>query len=112
LERLSAMKFLAPPSRALAILALTFAVGCATMGVRSAVSMKVKRTDSAPKDALVYVDEEFIGTLAFVAERGVRVPEGEHRLSVEKNGYYPFDQIIVSDREPIFVEVTMLKLPE
>lgn len=82
------------------------------MGLRSAVSMKVKRSEGSPKDALVYIDEQYIGTLAYVEARGVRLPEGEHRISVEKNGYHPYDVLVVSDREPISVDVRMLKLPE
>ncbi len=93
-------------------LALSLALGCATMGLRSAVSMKVKRDPKAPADALVYIDEQYIGTLGAVAKRGVRVPEGQHRLTVEKSGYFPYDTLIVSDREPISLEVALLKLPE
>src|SRR6187551_907556 len=97
----------------LTFLALTAPLsGCATMGLKSAVSMKVERDPAAPKDALVYIDEQFVGTLDAVAERGVRVPEGEHRLSVEKAGYHPYDTLIVSDREPIFLKITLLKLPD
>ncbi|HSC86324.1 MAG TPA: PEGA domain-containing protein [Polyangiaceae bacterium] len=86
--------------------------GCATMGMRSAVSMKVTRDPKAPRDALVYIDEQYIGTLGFVAQRGVRVPEGEHRVTVEKTGYYPFDAIVVSDRDNILLDVKMLALPD
>ena len=93
-------------------LTAAFSGGCATMGLRSAVSMKVERDPKTPRDALVYIDEQYVGTLAFVAARGVRVPEGHHRLSVEKNGYFPFDALIVSDREPIRLKVSLLKLPE
>jgi len=96
---------------AMALLALLLG-GCATMGLKSAVSMKVEREPSAPKDALVYVDEQYIGTLGFVAQRGVRVPEGQHRVSVEKAGYHPYDTLIVSDRQPIALKVSMLKLPD
>lgn len=82
------------------------------MGLQAAVSMKVERDPSAPKDALVYIDEQYIGTLDFVASRGVRLPEGEHRISVEKNGYHPFDALVVSDRQPIHLKISLLKLPD
>jgi len=94
------------------LLGAGLALGCATMGLRSAVPMKVERPEGTPKDALVYVDEQYVGTLELVAKNGMRIPEGEHRLSVEKNGYYPFDTIIVSDRDPIVVRVELLKLPD
>jgi hypothetical protein len=82
------------------------------MGLRSAVSMKVTHTSDTPKDALVYIDGEYVAKLGTVAKRGVRVPEGKHRISVERNGYFPFDTVVVSDRKPIFVEVEMLPLPD
>ncbi len=94
------------------VLGAAMALGCATMGLRSVVPMKVERPEGTPKDALVYVDEQYVGTLDLVAKNGMRIPEGEHRLSVEKNGYYPYDTIIVSDRDPIVVRVELLKLPD
>lgn len=85
---------------------------CHTMGLTAAVSMKVDRARGTPGDALVYIDEQFVGTLATVAARGVRLPEGEHRVSVEKNGYHPYDVLVVSDRKPIHLQVALLPLPE
>ncbi len=103
-----------PRVGALGCLALFLALplGCATMGLRSAVSMTVKPGEQTPADALVYIDGQYIGSLAAVAARGVRVPEGEHRLTVEKNGYFPYDTIIVSDLDPIALKVELLRLPE
>lgn len=86
--------------------------GCATMGLRSAVSMKVSRAEETPKDALVYIDGQYVAKLGTVVKRGVRVPEGKHRISVERNGYFPFDAVVVSDRKPIHLEVEMLELPD
>lgn len=85
--------------------------GCATMGLRSAVDMRVQMSPNTPPSALVYVDGHYIGSLAAVVARGVRVPEGEHRLSVEKTGYFPFDTIVVSDVDPILLDVDLLPLP-
>ena len=82
------------------------------MGLRSAVDMTVDLGPHAPPSALVYVDGHYIGTLAAVAARGVRVPEGKHRLSVEKTGYFPFDAIIESDLHPIHLDIDLLPLPQ
>ncbi len=92
--------------------ALLVSGGCATMGLRSAVDMTVKMGHGAPPSALVYIDGQYIGSLAAVVARGVRVPEGKHRLTVEKTGYFPYDTIIESDLEPILVEVELLPLPD
>ena len=37
---------------------------------------------TAPRDASVSIDEEYIGPLGIVAARGVRLPVGEHRITV------------------------------
>jgi hypothetical protein len=58
------------------------------------------------------VDGRYIGTLAAVEARGVRLVEGEHRISVEKVGYFPFDAVVVSDLKPIHLTVEMLELPD
>ena len=95
-----------------ALLAISLAEGCATQGLRPAVSMKVERHEDTPKSALVYIDEQYIGTLGYVAARGVRLPEGEHRITVEKTGYFPYDVVVVSDREPIHLSVRLQRLPD
>ncbi len=99
--------------RGLPLLLLShLSLGCATAGLRSAVSMSVERSEKSPKSALVYIDEQYIGTLAMVERRGVRLPEGEHRVTVEKAGYFPFDALVVSDREPIRLRVELIRVPD
>lgn len=85
---------------------------CATMGLRSAVDMTVQVSENTPKEALVYIDGNYIGTLAAVEARGVRVPEGKHRFTVEKAGYFPFDAMIESGFDPIHLKINLLKLPD
>ena len=92
--------------------ALMLACGCATMGLRSAVDMSVTMGEHTPPSALVYVDGRYIGSLAAVVARGVRVPEGRHRLTIERTGYFPYDRIIVSALDPIELKVDLLALPE
>lgn len=84
-----------------------------TMGLRSAVDVTLVAPPETPGRALVYVDETYIGTLAQVIHLGgLRLPEGKHRISIEKTGYYPFDTVVVSRRHPIRLEVEMLRLPD
>ena len=80
--------------------------------LRSAVSLRLTPSDRTPADASVYVDERFIGLLGYVAARGVRLPEGEHRITVKRDGYLPWDRIVVSDREPIRLPVTLARIPD
>jgi hypothetical protein len=44
--------------------------------VRAAVSLKLQKSEKSPRDASVYIDEEYVGPLGFVAVRGVRLPVG------------------------------------
>lgn len=79
---------------------------------RAAVHLSLARAVETPRDASVYIDEQFVGFLGVVAARGVRLPEGEHRISVEKVGYFPWDRMVVSDRKPIALDVELRKIPE
>ena len=79
---------------------------------RAAVPLTVERTTQTPRDASVYIDEQFVGFLGVVAARGVRLPEGEHRISVEKVGYFPWDRLVISDRTPIALNVELRRIPE
>lgn len=47
--------------------------------------------ESPPKTAKVTVDDQPIGALDFVIKRGVALPPGKHRITVEAPGYLPWD---------------------
>ena len=79
---------------------------------RAAVKLSLERAAATPRDASVYIDEQFVGFLGVVAARGVRLPEGEHRITVEKVGYFPWDLEVVSDRKPIHLKVELRKVPD
>jgi hypothetical protein len=79
---------------------------------RAAVHLNVARADDTPRDASVYIDEQFVGFLGVVSARGVRLPEGEHRVTVERAGYFPWDRLVVSERQPLFLTVELRKIPE
>lgn len=73
------------------------------------------------RDASVTVDDQYIGALAFVASRGVALPPGKHRITVEKTGYFPWDrEIIASEKpsgedgkpKPISLVVELVKIPD
>ena len=38
--------------------------------------------------------DQIVGTLDMVKARGVAMPPGQHRVSVEREGYFPFDTIV------------------
>lgn len=97
---------------ALLLAVATTHAGCTSIGLRSAVSMRMTRVNNAPRDASVYIDEEFIGPLYYVAAHGVRLPTGTHRISVLRDGYFPWDRTIEADRQPIFLEVDLMPIPD
>ncbi|HEX3595799.1 MAG TPA: hypothetical protein VHU80_11880 [Polyangiaceae bacterium] len=79
---------------------------------RAAVSLRIKRAPRTPADAFVTIDEEFIGPLAYVAAHGVRLPAGTHRISVERTGYFPFDTVVTSNSDPIFLNIELKPIPD
>jgi hypothetical protein len=79
---------------------------------RAAVSLRIKRHDKTPPDAFVTIDEELLGPLSYVAARGVRLPLGTHRISVERTGYFPYDATIVASDEPIFLDIKLDPIPD
>ena len=49
-----------------------------------------------------------------MAKRGVALPPGKHRITVEKSGFFPWDRL-VEVREgdpPIQLDVGMVKIPD
>jgi hypothetical protein len=92
-------------------IAVALLEGCAG-DLKAAVSLKVQRSPQTPRDASVIIDEQYIGPLGIVAAHGVRLPVGEHRISVEKNGYFPFDRLVRADREDILLNVVLEPVPD
>ena len=65
-------------------------------------------------DASVTIDDEYVGALAFVAVRGVALPPGTHRITIEKVGYFPWDRLVEAkpgDR-PIHLRVELAAIPD
>ncbi|MCC6216862.1 MAG: PEGA domain-containing protein [Polyangiaceae bacterium] len=100
--------------RALALAAaLAGAVAaCGPAAGRAAVSLRFDVQRPAPGDAAVYIDEQYVGPLAYVAARGVRLPVGQHRITVERPGYFPWDRIVEADRAPVRLRVVLVPVPD
>jgi hypothetical protein len=92
-------------------IAVALLAGCASE-LKAAVSLKVVRSPDTPRDASVMIDEQYIGPLGVVAAHGVRLPVGEHRISVEKNGFFPFDRLVDADRQDILLRVKLEPVPD
>lgn len=85
-------------------------LACAT--TVSSVSLKFVRHPKTPKTASVIIDEQYIGPLYFVAARGVRLPEGPHRITITKTGYFPWDTLVIAKDEPIKLQVQLVEIPD
>lgn len=85
--------------------------GCGP-ALRPAVSLSFTYQKRTPADASVSIDEQYIGPLGYVAAHGVRLPEGEHRISVTKAGYFPWDRLVTANRDPIRLDVTLEPIPD
>lgn len=79
---------------------------------RAAVSMSMSYEKPTPPDASVTIDEQYIGPLGYVAAHGVRLREGEHRISVTKAGYFPWDRLVTAGRDPIKLDVKLEPIPD
>lgn len=90
---------------------LALCSGCGPQPV-AAVSMSMSYEKKTPPDASVSIDERYIGPLGYVAAHGVRLPEGEHRISVTKSGFFPWDRLVVADTQPIKLDVKLEPIPD
>jgi hypothetical protein len=62
----------------------------------------------------VTVDDQYLGALAFVAKRGVALPPGQHRITIEKPGFFPWDRVVEA-REgdpPMRLDVVLIEIPD
>jgi len=97
-------------ARAAAMAAGLFA--CAPAGHPRTVSLRMTGT---PPEAQVTIDDEVVGSLAVVAARGVALPRGAHRVTVEAPGYFPWDREVIADprasASPLRLAVALERLP-
>lgn len=101
------------PRRALFVgIVALFALACQPGVGRPAVSLSLKRGAKTPADASVYIDEEYVAPLGYVAARGVRLPVGEHRITIVRDGYFPWDRLVEADRAPVALEVELVPIPD
>ncbi|MEO7110266.1 MAG: carboxypeptidase-like regulatory domain-containing protein [Polyangiaceae bacterium] len=67
-------------------------------------------------DATVTIDDQRIGPLASVRQRGVALPPGRHTVTVENPGFFPWDRVVVApddaNAQPVFLDVQLQKIPD
>ncbi len=97
--------------RALAF--LVFCAACGGPGNGAAQTVALHMTGS-PSDARVTVDDQIVGTLDMVKARGVALPPGSHRVSVEAPGYFPFDTIVEAKEgeKSVVLDAKLTRVPD
>lgn len=96
-----------------AFVCLVFMAACGGPGNGAAHTIPLVMTGS-PADARVTVDDQIVGTLEMVHARGVAMPAGSHRVSVEAPGFFPFDTIVQAKdgEKSVVVEANLTRVPD
>ncbi len=84
------------------------ACGHAGANARS-VSLRMR---GGPPRATVTIDDTLVGPLDVVAARGVALTPGKHRISVEAEGYIPWDRIVEATDAPVKLDVRLEPIPD
>lgn len=92
-----------------ALLAVPLAACGAPPAAPATVSLRLA---GKPGDASVTINDRYVGALAFVAKRGVALPPGKHRITVEKAGYFPWDRLVDAKDGPQRLEVVLEPIPD
>jgi hypothetical protein len=70
------------------------------------------RMRGGPPGATVTIDDRIVGRLDVVATRGVALPPGKHRVSVEAEGFLPWDKEIEAAEAPVLLDVKLEPIPD
>jgi hypothetical protein len=66
--------------------------------------------EAQPRNAMVYVDGSLVGGAEGLAEAGIVLPEGGHRVRVESPGHQPYDEIVqVGCDTPVKIDVELVR---
>ena len=86
-------------------------IGCGPPAAAPTVSMRMV---GGPPNASGTVDDVFVGTLELVVQRGVALPPGPHRVSVEAPGHIPWDKVVEAKegQGPLRLDVKLVPVPD
>ncbi len=96
-----------------AVALLSLGVGCA--GARPpTTSLRFAPARGSPPAARVIIDDQELGPLVYVTEHGVAMPPGKHRITIEADGYLPWDQEVEAGPNGglLKLDVTLVKKPD
>jgi hypothetical protein len=61
---------------------------------------------------MVTIDDRLVGPLDMIAAHGVALSKGSHRISVEAEGYFPWDKQVEARDKPVEIEVRLVAIPD
>lgn len=72
------------------------------------------RIDGNVDDASVTIDDQLVGSVKVIEKRGVALPPGRHRISIEKPGFFPHDQLVdVKEGDPtVSLKIELERIPD
>jgi PEGA domain len=84
------------------------------LGGCSGPAAVVVRVQGGPDEALVHINDRYIGKLGRVEKAGVKLVPGRYRLTVEANGFFPHDEIVEvgEGAAPAPVDVALEPVPD
>jgi hypothetical protein len=99
---------------ALVSLSLSLALAAAACGPPAAPKTVSMRVAGGPANASVTVDDIFVGTMDVVSRRGVALPPGMHRISVEAPGHLPWDKVVEAKEgdAALRLDVKLVPIPD
>jgi hypothetical protein len=98
--------------RLLAALAALVSASACELSVPPRAPTVSLRVRGGPPNATVTIDDEYVGPLEVVQVRGVALPIGKHRVSVEAPGYLPVDKIVEAKDELVRLDVQLVPIPD
>ena len=69
------------------------------------------RVVAVPEDAVVQVNEQFVGSARVLAKRPTRLTPGKKRVTVEAPGYFPHDLEVVLEKGVTTVQIKLRPIP-
>ena len=63
-------------------------------------------------DALVTINDRYVGKLGEIVRRGIKLPPGTYRVTVEMVGYFPYDELLEVVEEPVTLPVRLVPIPD
>lgn len=95
-------------------LALVFALFSCAPTKPPTTSLRLHPAKTSPVWAKVTIDDQPLGSLRFITEHGVAMPPGKHRITIEADGYLPWDkEVDAGDHGGLIrLDVELVKVPD